>query len=565
MTLPSSISFWRAETGRAGDGAAASGRAGRGLAAAVLAVSLAGCAVGPDFRPPDPQTPAQYGEAARQAGDPSRAAADPGGAKQAEPASRVTMQSEPDPRWWRGFGDPVLDSLIERAVAGNLTLRMAVLRIAQGRAQAQATAAAGLPSISATASYNRQLLGLKGILQSQHAGDRIRDVAGEDNADQVDGALDSLNRPTGLFQVGFDASWELDLFGRVRRAAEASEAQTQQAVESRNDALVSLQAEVAQIYAQLRGAQAQRQVLDAQLDSARQTLELTRSRQQSGLASEVDVANQGAQVAQLESQLPATEVQAQQARNGLAVLLGLPPGALDQELAAPAAVPAVPPMVPVGLPASLARRRPDVRQAEATLHAATAQIGASIAEMFPDISLSGQFGSRATDADYLGRWASRFWSVGPSVSLPLFQGGRLVANVRLARAQQAEAALNYRQTVLNALRDVENALVAYRSDQSQREALQRAVNEAERAQGLALDAYRGGLGSFLDVLSAQTRAQQARQAWVRSNLQVTTDLVAVYKALGGGWQDDASAQAAPPPVGTVGNAGQGTPQRETPP
>jgi len=516
---------------------------------ATLAATLAGCAVGPDFQPPDPQAPAQYG----QASGPAQA------------GSRVTMQSEPDPRWWRGFNDPELDSLVERAVAGNLTLRMAVLRIAQGRAQTQATTAAGLPSVSATASYNRQLLGLKGILQSQHAGEKIQEFAGDEHADQAGGALDSLDRPVGLFQVGFDASWELDLFGRVRRAAEVSEAQTQQAVESRNDALVSLQAEVAQTYAQLRGAQSLRQVLERQLDNARQTLELTRSRQRSGLASDLDVANQAAQVAQLESELPATEVQAQQARNGLAVLLGLPPGALDQELAGPAAVPAVPPEVPVGLPASLARRRPDVRQAEAALHAATAQIGASIAEMFPDISLSGQFGTRATDADYLGRWASHFWSVGPSVSLPLFQGGRLVANVRLARAQQAEAALNYRQTVLNALRDVENALVAYRSDQSQRDALARAQQEAARAHGLALEAYRGGLGSFLDVLSAETREQQARQAWVRSNLQVTTDLVAVYKALGGGWQDDAAAQAAPPPVGTVGNAGQGKAAGDTDP
>jgi len=511
---------------------------------ALLAAMAAGCAVGPDFQAPEPQAPAQYNDPARQA----------------DGASRVTMQSEPDPRWWRGFGDPVLDSLVERAVAGNLTLQMAVLRIAQGRAQTQAVGAAGLPSVSATASYNRQLLGLKGIVQSRGLDDTLREEGGSEAA----GALDALDRPVGLFQVGFGASWELDLFGRVRRAAESSEARTQAAAESRNDALVSLQAEVAQTYAQLRGAQALRRVLDSQLDSARQTLALTQDRQQSGLASALDVANQSAQVAQLEARLPGADMQAQQARNALAVLLGQAPGVLDAELAAPAAVPAAPPEVPVGVPASLARRRPDVRQAEATLHAATAQIGASIAEMFPDLSLSGQFGSRATEADYLGRWASRFWSVGPSVSLPLFQGGRLVANVRLARAQQAEAALAYRQTVLDALRDVENALVAYRSDQSQRLALGRAVQEGERAHGLALDAYRAGLGSFLDVLSAETRLEQARQAAVRADLQVTTDLVAVYKALGGGWQDDAAAGAAPPPVGTPGNAGLAAPAQDRP-
>ncbi|CAM4390634.1 efflux transporter outer membrane subunit [Bordetella muralis] len=503
----------------------------------LLALMLAGCAVGPDYHQPDSQAPAQFNDTKQSS----------------EAASSVTMQSEPDPRWWRGFKDPVLDSLIERAIAGNLTLRMAVLRIAQGRAQTQMEGAAGLPSISANASYNRQLLGLKGLLQSNGAYDKARDY---DGASDV---LDQITQPTGLFQVGFDASWELDLFGRVRRAEEAAQAQTDAVIESRNDALVSLQAEVAQAYAQLRGAQAMRQVLQNELNVARDTLDLTQSRQRSGLASQMDVANQQTQLAQLESRLPSTERQERQASNALAVLLGLTPGALDAELSAPAAIPAVPQMVPVGVPSTLARRRPDVRQAEAQLHAATAQTGVSIAQLFPDVSLSGQFGSRATDGDYIGRWASRFWSIGPSVSLPIFQGGRLIENVKLAKAQQAEMALNYRQTVLTALQDVENALVAYRSDQVKRDSLQRAVDAGQEAFELARDAYRGGLGSFLDVLSAESRLDESRQAWVEANLQVTTDLVALYKALGGGWQDDVQPGAPLPPVGSIGNAGHVAP------
>ena len=508
----------------------------------LLVLALAGCTVGPDYHQPDSQAPTQFNDAMRASAA----------------ASTVTMQSEPDPRWWHSFHDPELDSLIDRAIADNLTLRMAVLRIAQGRAQTQIAGAAGLPSISATASYNRQQLGLKGLLQSNNASDQVKD------SDEASRVLDQITQPTGLFQVGFDASWELDLFGRVRRSEEAAQAQTDQVIESRNDALVSLQAEVAQSYAQLRGAQAMREVLLNELKVARDTLDLTESRQRTGLSSQMDVANQQGQVAQLESRLPSIDQQERQAANALAVLLGLAPGALDAELAAPAAIPAVPLAVPVGLPSTLARRRPDVRQAEAMLHAATAQTGVSIAQLFPDVSLSGQFGTRATDADYIGRWASRFWSIGPSISLPIFQGGQLVENVKLAKAQQAEMALNYRQTVLTALQDVENALVAYRSDQVKRDSLQRAVDAGQEAFDLARDAYRSGLGSFLDVLSAETRLDEAREAWVTSNLQVTTDLVALYKALGGGWQDDAQSGSAVPPVGTIGNAGHAAPSEVHP-
>jgi multidrug efflux system outer membrane protein len=506
------------------------------LSAALALISLAGCTVGPDFKTPAADTPAQYKDATRTSG----------------PTSMVTMQSEPDPEWWRGFNDAELNSLIGRAVAGNLNLQMAVFRIVEARAQTQIAGAAGLPSISATASYTRQELGLKGILQSQGAFQQANSFSPE-----AGGILNKLSEPTSLFQTGFDASWELDLFGRVRRSVEANTAQTQAAIEGRNDALVSLEAEVAQVYAQLRGAQALRQVISDQIRAGEDTLDLTQDRHRSGLASEADVANQQSQLAQLQSRLPAMEQQERQAANGLAVLIGQPPGALDDELSRPGAVPPVPPEVPVGVPSTLARRRPDVRQAEAQLHAATAQTGASIAQMFPDVSLSGGFGTRAADANYITRWASHFFSIGPSISLPIFEGGRLVGGVKLARAEQAAMALRYRQTVLTALQDVENALVAYRSDQQKLLSLQRSADAGAIAFNLARDAYRSGLGSFIDVLSAETRLDESRQAAVQASLQLTTDLVALYKALGGGWQDPAPAGAALPDVGTLGNAGFG--------
>jgi multidrug efflux system outer membrane protein len=504
---------------------------------ALAAAVLAGCAaVGPDFQAPEARTPDHFNDPARPA---------------ASAASSATETAEPDPRWWRAFQDPVLDSLIERAVAGNLNLQQAVWRIAQARAQTQVARAAGLPDVRATASYNRQQLGLEGLLRTNGVYDRVN-ALGPQYAGPAGTALNEITQPVNLFQLGFDASWELDLFGRVRRSVEASEAQTQAAIESRNDALVSLEAEVAQTYAQLRGAQALLRLSVEQTALERDTLWLTTNRREHGLASDLDVQNAQAQLAALEADTPQFEQQAQQAMNALAVLTGEPPGALDAELGTPRAFETLPVSVPVGLPASLARRRPDVRQAEATLHAATAGIGVATAQLFPDVSLTGQFGWRSTRAGDVTRWASHFYSLSPGVSLPIFQGGALVSNIRLAKAQQAEAALAYRQAVLTALADVENALVVYRTDQVRRAAFGRTVDASRRAFELASDSYRNGLVDFLNVLNAQRQYTQSRQQLTQAALQLNTDLVALYKALGGGWQD-ASGDVA---VGTLGNAGE---------
>uniref|UniRef100_UPI0026EFB83B TolC family protein n=1 Tax=Lonsdalea britannica TaxID=1082704 RepID=UPI0026EFB83B len=192
--------------------------------------------------------------------------------------------------------------------------------------------------------------------------------------------------------------------------------------------------------------------------------------------------------------------------------------------------------VPVGVPSTLARRRPDVRQAEAQLHAATANIGVSVAQLFPDLSLTGQLGMRNTDFSYMDNWSSHFYSFGPSVSIPIFQGGRLVSGVKLARAEQASAALGYRQTVLTALQDVENALVSYRSDQQQVEELDRTVEAQQNAFELASDGYSKGLTSFIEALDAQRQLAQAKQQAIMARVQTNLDLVALYKALGGGWE-----------------------------
>lgn len=481
----------------------------RPLSLLTLALWLAGCAVGPDYEAPKPQLPGGYHLLDAQQ------------ASKTEPGAVST-------RWWQTFNDPQLNSLIDRAIEGNLTLQQAVLRIAGAR-QELAQARGGLfPSLNGSAKVTRQQLGLEGLLKANGVTDQLD----SDTASQ----LSSLEQPVTLYQGSFDASWELDLWGKVRRQVELADAQTQAAIEQRIDALVSLEAEVARAYLQLRGAQATIATLEQQIAVAQQSWELTQSQQRNGLAPLTDVENARAQLSSLQAQLPQYQSQARQAMNGLAVLLGKTPGALDNELFAPKAMPALPQMVPVGIPATLARRRPDIRQAEATLHAQTANIGVSVAQLFPSLSLTGQLGVRNTDVSYLDNWSSHFYSVGPSLSIPIFQGGRLVSSVRLARAQQASAALDYRQTVLTALQDVENALVSYRADQARVTALDETTGSLQRAFDLASDSYRQGISTFIDVLDAQRQLAQAQEQATQARMQSALDLVALYKALGGGWE-----------------------------
>lgn len=484
-------------------------RMARPLSLLTLALWLAGCAVGPDYRAPKPQLPGSYHRLDDQL--PSKTAA---GAVNA--------------RWWQTFNDPQLNSLIDRAIEGNLTLQQAVLRIAGAR-QELAQARGGLfPSLNGSAKVTRQQLGLEGLLKANGVTDQLD----SETASQ----LSSLDQPVTLYQGSFDASWELDLWGKVRRQVELADAQTQAAIEQRNDALVSLEAEVARAYLQLRGAQATVATLEQQIAVAQQSWELTQSQQRNGLAPLTDVENARAQLSSLQAQLPQYQSQARQAMNGLAVLLGKTPGALDNELYATKPMPALPQMVPVGIPATLARRRPDIRQAEATLHAQTANIGVSVAQLFPSLSLTGQLGVRNTDVSYLDNWSSHFYSIGPSLSIPIFQGGRLVSSVKLARAQQASAALDYRQTVLTALQDVENALVSYRADQARVTALDETTGSLQRAFDLASDSYRQGISTFIDVLDAQRQLAQAQEQATQARMQSALDLVALYKALGGGWE-----------------------------
>lgn len=514
------------------------------IASYTFLLALSACTVGPDFMPPKPMDIASWHDHSAQA---------------KVKDSDVNPQSNPDPKWWNGFHDPVLTKLMEKAIAGNIDLQQAVLRIVESRQMEAVARSAGLPSLNGTGSYNREQLGAKGILESNGAYSQLNALANQNSplnqfspglgnkASTALGSLfDQISQPVNLYQYGLDASWELDLFGKVRRSVEQAHATTQAQSEAANDALVMLEGEVAQTYVQLRGAQSLAASQHANISDAQVSLDLTQRRQRQGLATDLDVEQARTQLTGYEAQLPNYEKQIEQSLNSLSVLTGQPPGSLDKLLSAPAPLPANPHIIGVGVPSTLARRRPDIREAEAQLHAATANVGVAVASFYPDISLTGNIGLRASDASYLTNWASEFYAFGPSVSLPIFQGGKLTANLNMARAEEAESALKYRGTVLNALREIENALVAYRTDQASREKLAETVRSGEITLSLARSRYKNGLSDFLSVLDAERTLVASRQQLIQSDMTLAGDVVALYKALGGGWQESIGDIPVPP-------------------
>ncbi|HEY3919525.1 MAG TPA: efflux transporter outer membrane subunit [Stellaceae bacterium] len=498
-------------------------------AVALLAsLLLAGCTVGPDFAPPKPDTPAGWTEDALH----------PVGKSEQQ---RSTSTAPIESRWWSSFDDPTFTSLIARATAANLDLRQAALRIAEARAEHDVTAAGLYPSLSGNAGYTRERISEETAFTSLLGSIGGPHTPGSAPAGGVSGAIPSLPNPFDQYQWGFDASWEIDLFGRVRRSVEAANATTKATVEDRNDLLVSLQGDVARYYIDLRAAQLRSSVLEDDLTSQREILDLTRDRARAGIGNDVDVANAAAEVTSTEAQVPQATAQISADINQLSLLLALPPGALHGELETAKPVPPIPPAVPVGLPADLARRRPDIRRAEAQLHAATAQVGVAVADLFPRLTLNADLGVQAERFADLSNWAGRFFSLGPSLEIPIFSGGARRATVALDDEKAEEAALTYASTVLSALHDVENALTAYGTEQSRHSALAATLAQNRTALDLAQQRYESGVAGFLDVLYAERTLQQTELLLTDSTAMQSTDLVALYKALGGGWQTEPGA------------------------
>jgi NodT family efflux transporter outer membrane factor (OMF) lipoprotein len=482
------------------------------------ALALAGCMVGPDYHAPKVQAPGKF-----LAGT--------------QPAStRPTTLPEPIDltRWWESFHDPVLNQLIARGVATSLDISLAEARVREARASLEQDIGTLFPTLDASGTYSRSR-------ESKNLGTNTGSLSGikgvtPANASQLSNALSGLSSGTSnLYQAGFDAGWELDVFGGTRRAIEAARATLEAQIDARRNTTVTLLSEVARNYIILRGVQHERAAVLDNLRAQRDNLDLTLSKFRAGIATDLDVARQEAQVASTESQLPTLDTGIQQSIHRLGVLLGREPEALEVELTPDAPLPDGPPRVPPGLPSDLLRRRPDVQQAERNLAAASANIGVAVSELYPKFSLTGSFGLESNALKSFTRGSSEFWSFGPSVTWRIFDAGQLMANVRIQRARFDQAGIQYRQAILQALQEVEDALVAYEKEQVRRDALQRSVDADIRAVSQAKKLNQAGVVDFLNVLTAQETLFVAQDELAQSEQTVSTNLVALYKSLGGGW------------------------------
>jgi multidrug efflux system outer membrane protein len=463
------------------------------IVSASLLLAAAGCTVGPEHAPPQVTTPAAWPEPI---------------------VDGLTEAASDLSAWWRSFGDPVLDSLVDRALAGSPDLRAAAARVREARALRGRTAADQWPTIDVTgsASYERS---------SENSGFSGSGAPGEQ---------------TDLYQAGFDATWELDVFGGVRRTVEAADADVDAAVESRRGVQVTLLAEVARNYIEFRSFQDRLAIALRNVAIQQDTLDLSQERMEAGFSSELEVAQALAQLEGTRSQIPVQETGLKRAVYRLDVLLGLAPGALMKELTGAAPLPPTPAEIPVGLPAELLRRRPDIREAERAVAAATARIGSATADLYPRFALLGSFGLESEDFGDFFDANSQYWSLGPfSVRWPVFDAGRIRNNIRVQEARHEQLIIAYERTVLEAYEEVAGALVGYAQVRLRRDALARAVEADQRAVDLATELWTRGLTDFLNVLETQQALFQLQDQLAESEAAVATNLVALYKALGGGW------------------------------
>ena len=425
---------------------------------------------------------------------------------------------EPVEKWWTSFNDAELNKLIDRAVAANLDLKVATARVAEARAAAGIARAGLLPSVdaSAAASRNRQR------------------VIGPPRASSSSPSFVPIE--FNNFQAGFDAAWELDVFGSVRHSVQAARADAHAAAEARRAVLVTVLAEVGRSYIDLRGLQLRLDIAEKNIKIQQDTLDLTESRAKAGLATELDVSRARAQLEATRSVVPTLQSGIEIAIHRLSVLLGEQPDALQAELGPTSAVPVLPPAVPAGLPSELLERRPDIREAEAGVEAATARRGEAKADFFPRFVIAGSAGRQASQLHDLSLGMGNFFGVGPAISLPIFTGGRLRSQLHVQDARLEQAVVTYRAAVLSALEDTEDALVSYSQEQVRRERLESAVRSNADAVHLSSETYRAGLTDFLSVLDAQRELYANEDLLAQSRTEQAVNLIALYKALGGGWQ-----------------------------
>lgn len=479
----------------------------------MLLFGLYGCVmVGPDYVHPDVGVPAAYWNSKQELSGPAKS------------LDATTLS-----RWWTTLNDPELTSLIERAVQENADLREAKARVREARARRGAIAAEQFPSVDATASTSK--------IRSSEA------VA-------VGGGIIQ-----NQYSAGFDATWELDLFGGIRRSIEATQADLEASEADRSGVLVSLTAEVALNYIDLRSYQARLTVAQSNRDAQEETFQITQWRFQAGLVTERDVEQAKSNLEQTRAQIPALQTNLEAAKNRLAVLLGKYPGTLDKELSERKSIPAASIEIAVGVPADALRNRPDVRQKERNLAAQTARIGVSTADLYPKLSLTGSIGLEALTAKGLTLSDNRTWGISLPLTWNIFDAGRIRQNIEVQNALQEQALIQYEASLLSALEEVENALVAFAQEQGRREALSEADQASQKAAELAKSQYESGLVDFQVVLDAERSRLTVQDSLVQSEAAVTSDLIRLYKALGGGWKPMSSGANSKSELKTVSREG----------
>jgi NodT family efflux transporter outer membrane factor (OMF) lipoprotein len=471
------------------------------LATAVAFAFAAGCiTVGPDYEPPETPVPDQWYNAA---------------------TAGLAEGEAPLQTWWTVLDDPVLDDLVARAAAANLDLEAAAYRLEEALALRGVLASARKPTVALDGSSSRSEpsdVGSLGALLPE----------GE--------SFEAAN----LHDYPLVASWEIDLWGRIRRSVESAEAAVEASLEDYRDVLVSLLAEVADSYVQVRTLQERIRLAHSNVDAQQDTLALTRDRFKVGLVSALDVAQAESNLFNTESLIPALEIELEATLNRLAVLLGEVPGALHDELSVAGELPGDPGGVTTTVPAELLRQRPDVRRAERVLASQTAQVGVATAELYPTFSLAGLIGVQAVDFGDLTSTDALTWSVGLPIRWSLFTGGRVRSQIAVEEAKTRQARVAYERTVLAALEEVENSMVSYQRERVRRAKLADSVEATQRSLDLVMTQYRAGLTNFQNVLDTQRSLLNRQDDHAASEGRVLQALIGLYRSLGGGWDPEAA-------------------------
>ncbi len=454
-----------------------------------IILSFSACAmVGPDYKPPAIKMPDKW---------------------QANSSEKVSPGEDKSHlvNWWKSFNDPMLTDLINRAVSNNLSVKEAVTRLIEARLYRGVGGADLYPSVSSSASATKS---------------RISHIT-------VDN-----------YQVGVDSSWEIDLFGGIRRSIEAYDANIESADASLNDTIISLMAEVALDYVNMRSYQAQLSITLSNLKTQEETHDIVNWRYKSGLVTELDLKRSESTLEQTRSQIPSLQSRIDQSQNRIAVLLGLHPGVLKQELSKVKPVPVLTDIIKTGIPADLLRQRPDLRKAERDLAAQTAKIGVAVSDLYPKITLSGSIRYSADSTGDLFSSDSRSSSIGPSISWPVFRAGAIKQNVKIQSNMADRFLLQYKGLVLSAIEEVENALSSCRYEEIRHESLKKATDSAGISLELSRMQYSSGLIDFQTLLDAERTLLSLQDQLSQSEAQITVNYITLYKSLGGGWTPDST-------------------------